>query len=588
MTSPPPESSLEVFLQGFGVSPGVRFAPAYVYRRAELSVPDYAIVASEVEWERQRFHHALSETRSQVKALQHQMLHTGQSGLFDAHLMILADEAMISTIDQEIAARLRNVEVLAVRYFETIAVTLDEQEDAYLCERAHDIRDIARRLLSNLAGQTDGAGPVFRQDCILVAEDLSPSEMAILSDSHIKAIVLQEGSSTSHTAILARARELPTIMGLPDLMNRVQGGDPLLVDGVQGRLYIAPSPERSREVLHLDAQRLAILSRFAQVKEEPRTRDGALITVSANIELPEELGSVVEHGAHGVGLFRTEFLFLGRRAEPSENEQTRIYKKVAEAVNGAPVILRTLDLGGDKLGWEQKQLMEVNPFLGCRAIRYCLERPALFRTQLRAVLRASVHTNIRLMYPMVSVLREVQDANALLASAQEELRNEGIPFNENLQVGVMIEVPSAALAADLIAPHVKFFSLGTNDLVQYTMAADRGNRSLARLYRASHPAILRLIHATVQAGKACGIWTGVCGEMAGDPLYIPLLIGLGVEELSVSPPFAPAVKALIRQLDGPMTKALAEKARACQTADEVDEACRNLVQEVLPEILELR
>ena len=420
-----------------------------------------------------------------------------------------------------------------------------------------------------------------------MASDLAPSDTATLNRDKTIGFATDLGSHTSHTAIMARALEIPAVVGLHDASTRVPAGAVVLVDGTRGLLIVNPTAQRLTYYGKLAQEQRHIRSELAALQgESAETLDGYRVILSANIELPSDSDAVIRHGAAGVGLFRTEFLYLSGDHLPTEDEQVEAYSSVATRTAPHPVIIRTLDLGGDKFVSHINTPLEVNPFMGWRAIRFCLAQQDIFKTQLRAVLRASRHENIRLMYPMISNVDEVLQANEVLEKAKQELRAEGKPFNENIEVGIMIEIPSAALAADILAPHVDFFSLGTNDLVQYTLAVDRVNERVAYLYEPAHPAIIRLIKHTIDTGREHGIWTGVCGEMAANLLIVPLLIGLGADELSVSPVMVPMVKRIIRCLKYSQALELGEAALQSRSASEILAQCRKLVEQIAPELLD--
>ncbi|HEY5621411.1 MAG TPA: phosphoenolpyruvate--protein phosphotransferase, partial [Pontiella sp.] len=458
----------------------------------------------------------------------------------------------------------------------------------YLSERAADIRDVTKRILANLAGETLDRMQKIKEPCIVAAHDLSPSDTASINRSLVKAFVTDLGSATSHTAIMAKALEVPAVVGLHNVTAVISSGDEVLLDGARGHVYIHPTPERVAEYRKRAEEQVHILQKLDTLRDKPpETRDGYLVPITANIELLDELNAVGARGAKGIGLFRIEFLFLGTGKLPDEDDQAAAYQKAAESQYPSPVTIRTLDLGADKLPAAFEKSDELNPFLGDRAIRLCLSRPELFKSQLRAILRASVHDNVRIMYPMVSCVQEVIEANKLLHDCMDELETRQIPFNREIQIGTMIEVPSAALIADIIAPHVNFFSLGTNDLIQYTMAVDRGNENVAHLYKPTHMAILRLIDHVVKVSQRNGLWTCICGQMAANPLMVPLLIGLGVDELSVSPSQVPIIKDVIRKLYYSDAVQLAQKSLMSRSSEQVDQLCHEMIERIAPEVLEI-
>jgi phosphotransferase system enzyme I (PtsI) len=502
--------------------------------------------------------------------------------------MVLDDRSFIEEVVQDIRNLRRNAEWAVREAADRYAQILASVEDDYLRERVVDVKDVARRILRNLqGGAAFSVGDLDRKH-IVVAHDLEPSETAAMRRDTVLGFATDMGSPTSHTAVMARALEIPAIVALHDITQRVTTGDEVLIDGNKGILIINPTPDQLEQYGRLAASRRKIERRFEGFRDRPaETPDGHRVTLSANIEGPEELDGVVESGAEGIGLFRSEFLYLSRDDVVSEEEQAQIYDQVAARLAPDPVIIRTLDLGGDKFFPGARLAAEANPFLGCRSIRLSLRHPESFKGQLRAILRASARGNVKMMYPMISSAFEVARANELLEEAKRELAAAAVPFQPDIQVGAMIEIPSAALTADVIAGHVRFFSLGTNDLVQYTLAVDRINENVAYLYEPTHPAVLKLVQLTIEAGHRHGIWVGVCGEMAADPVIVPLLIGLGVEELSVAPVAVPLVKDVIRSVEYGKAQELARKALACGSAAEVLEHCRSLISEVAPEVLEL-
>lgn len=586
------ESRKELEFKGIGVSKGIVSGPVLVLKTDLSPLPEYAISADKVAGEMVRLEAALIETRRQLHEIQHRVgkvMGSESAGIFEAHLHVVDDPSFLDEVYRDMREKRRNIERILYEVSERYANALSKMEDEYLRERASDIRDVTRRILQNLMGE---GGELLREldrPHVLVAYDIPPSDMAALDRRHILGIVTELGSATSHTAILARAMELPAIVGIGGVCSRLADGDHVILDGVRGILIQHPSPEREADYRRIARARAVIQKRLAALKEEEAvTLDGHSVALSANIEMPADVASVRAHGARGVGLYRSEYLYLMDDGNPSEEMQYKAYAEVARKMMPESVIIRTLDLGGDKLPATFKLPEESNPFLGWRAIRLCLDHPEMFKTQLRALLRASVHNpQLRIMYPMVSRASEVDQANALLEECKTELAAKKIPFRSDLEVGAMIEIPSAALTADQIAPKVRFFSIGTNDLVQYTLAVDRVNEHVAHLYEPTHPAILQLIRLTVDAGHRQGIWTGVCGQVAGNPLLVPLLLGMGVDEFSTSPGAVPAVKEVIRRIRLSEAQELAEAAREMSTGVEVLELCRALVRRVAPEILEL-
>ncbi|MDZ8120081.1 phosphoenolpyruvate--protein phosphotransferase [Pontiella agarivorans] len=581
----------EIALKGIGVSPGIAVYTCRLFSPQTEKAVRRSISADEVPVEIARFEEALIATHEQIKHIQKQVaevLGDEHASIFDAHILVVDDRTFIEEVIRSIKNELINVEPILQTVSNRYAEMLSKMEDSYLSERAADIRDVTKRILANLAGETIDRMKQVKEPCIVVAHDLAPSDTASIDRNLVKAFVTDLGSSTSHTAIMAKALEVPAVVGLHNITAVVSPGDLVLLDGAKGLVFVNPSEERLEEYRKRAEEQQQIRSELESLRDKaPETLDGYLVPITANIELLEELDGVDARGAKGIGLFRTEFLFLGAEKLPSEDEQAEAYIRAAKSQYPSPVVIRTLDLGADKMpvGFENPD--ELNPFLGDRAIRLCLARPELFKTQLRAILRASVYDNVRMMYPMVCCVREVRDANTLLRQCMMELSKEGIPFNQDIQIGTMIEVPSAALIADIIAPHVSFFSLGTNDLIQYTMAVDRGNENVAHLYTPTHMAIIRLIDHVVNVSHKYGLWTCVCGQMASTASFVPLLIGLGVDELSVSPSQAPLIKDVIRKLYYSSAVELAQKALNSHSAEHVERLCHDLIRTIAPEILEL-
>jgi phosphotransferase system enzyme I (PtsI) len=585
------DPSGELTLQGIGVSPGVAIGEVVVFALEGAAVPERIISDQDVPLEITRFEEALIKTRHQIAGIQRKVaeaLGEKHAGIFDAHLLVVDDRYFVEEVICELRGRHRNVETIlrdvAGRYVEM----LSSVEDDYLRERTADVRDVTRRIIKNLAGESMDRMDQLERPCIAVAHDFSPSDTAGMDRRIVHALVADLGSATSHTAIMARALEVPAVVGLHDISTQVGSGETILVDGGKGLVIVRPTSERLLAYAQKAEDQKMILCELATLQDKPsETKDGYYVPIAANIELPSEIPAINKYGARGIGLFRTEFLFLEEDHLPDEEEQMRVYSEVADRCAPDNVVIRTLDLGGDKFASAVKIAPEINPFLGWRAIRFCLANPGFFKIQLRAILRAAAGRNISMMYPMVSCLSEVLAANRILEECRQALKKEGLPCAEKLPVGIMIEIPSAALTADLIAPHVDFFSIGTNDLIQYTLAVDRVNENVAHLYMPTHISILKLIRKTVLAGHANRIPVAVCGQMAATPELVPLLIGLGVDELSISPPSVPMVKDVIRNLHYSECRTLAKEALRAGGCDSVAEQCRALLAKTSPEILEL-
>jgi phosphotransferase system enzyme I (PtsI) len=481
-----------------------------------------------------------------------------------------------------------NVEAAFQEFAQKYTATLSAIPDAYLRERAADMRDVTSRIMNNLLGNRQHPDlQNLREPCLLICEDLSPSEIATINRTFVLGFATEAGSKTSHTSIMARSLQIPAVVGVKDIVDKVTSGSHALLDGYNGSVVLNPTDQTLFEYGQLVRRQASIEEKLRSIQNLPAiTLDGIPIVLSANIEQSGDVAAVKLFGADGVGLFRTEYLFINRDSLPTEEEQYEAYRHVAAALKPCPVIIRTLDLGGDKFLSHLQIPAEMNPFLGWRAIRFCLEERDVFRAQLRAILRASVEANVQIMYPMISCYAEVEKANSFVEQYKAELRAEGLPFDENIQIGIMIEIPAAAVAADTLARRVKFFSIGTNDLIQYALAVDRLNERIAHLYEPTHPAVLRLIKSTADAAQRQGIWCGVCGEMAGDPLLTPLLLGLGVTELSIAPPVLPQVKYLIRRLKMEDAKQLAEFALNCESGKEILERSQALAKRIAPSLFE--
>ncbi len=584
-----PDSSKagERVLRGIPVSSGVCRGKILVLGKSSTALPAHSIAEADLPREWQRLEKALVQTRHQILEVQRkvgQAMGAEDAGIFDAHLLVLEDRTLIDEVTRLMERQKINVEQAFHQVAEKYATTLEAIDDEYLRERASDMRDVTARVLNNLLNRPHDMDLRHLQEpCVLVSYDLSPSLTATLDRTKVLGFATDIGSTTSHTAIMARSLQIPAVVGLHDASRHLATGDYVLLDGFNGYLVVNPTDQTLFEYGQLVRRRINLQDRLREVIDKPAvTLDGFRVRLAANIEQASDTESVTAYGADGVGLFRTEYLFINRDTSPSEEEQYQAYKTVAAALKPHPVVIRTLDLGGDKFLSHLQLPPEMNPFLGWRAIRFCLEERDLFRDQLRAILRASVDGAVKIMYPMISCLDELTKANELLDQCRAELRAEKVPFNEELEVGAMIEIPSAALTATALAKRAKFFSIGTNDLIQYTLAVDRLNEKIAHLYEPAHPAILNLIKTTVDSAHRQDIRVSVCGEMAGDPVYVPLLLGLGVDELSASPPSIPQLKFLIRRLKLSEAQSLAEFGLSCESGTEILARAKALVHRVAP------
>lgn len=576
-------------LTGIAASPGFASGPVFRFEREELPVREYAIPAEDVESELAAFHAALEKSRRDLVAIRDGIaaeLGEYDARIYDAHLMILDDPDLIHTVEKGVREMLLYPGYVFRAYMSRVAGALEKLEDEYLRERRADIVDCERRVLRELLGKGRSELEGLEAPAVIVAHDLGPSEVAMLPRERVLAFVLEVGGRTSHGAIVARGRGIPAVVSVRDALQHVRTGDTATVDGFEGRVEINPEPARRRE---FDA-RAERLRRKVEALEALRaapceTLDGRPVELGANLEQPEDVDAAVRAGAQSVGLFRTEFFYMNRVDLPGEEEQYRAYRHVTEAMQGRPVLFRTMDLGGDKVASYLGMTHETNPFLGLRGIRLALSSPEMFRTQIRAIYRASAHGKVRMMFPMVSSVDELARALRLRDEALEELRRDGRPFDPEVEVGIMIETPSAVWMADALARQSKFFSVGSNDLIQYTLAMDRDNERLSHLYEPLDPAVLRSIRHTVDAAHADGRWVGVCGEMASDPQNAVLLLGLGVDELSVPPPDLPRIKLAIRSVRHDAAKAIADEALACPSAAQVRRLVRKRVDTLLPSVL---
>jgi phosphotransferase system enzyme I (PtsI) len=553
-------------------------------------VPRYRIAPSQIPDEIGRFEAALIQTRMQILEMQQRIAESigaKDAAIFDAHLLVVEDRTLIDEVLRKLETDLCNVEWVFQEVATHYAETLTKIDDPYLRERALDIQDVTKRVIRNLQGKAPKTFLGLSEPHILIAHNLTPSDTASMNRERVLGIATDLGSRTSHTAIMARSLNIPAIVGLHDITAKLETGQTVLLDGTDGLLIVDPAPETLAQYAEIESRRARVVARLRELREtRSTTRDGRHIVLSANIELPEDVDAVKANGAEGIGLYRTEFLYLNRNSLPTEDEQYEIYRTVAARVRPDPLIIRTFDLGGDKLAPGTVDITdELNPFLGWRAIRFCLENIDIFKTQLRAILRAGAAGNVKIMFPMISGSDELRRAIAVLAECKEELLSLNIDIGEKIEVGAMIEIPAAALSADVLARQVDFFSIGTNDLIQYTLAVDRVNERIAHLYEPTHPAILRLLKMVADAGHANNIWVGVCGEMAGDVALIPLLLGFGVDELSASATLVPRVKRAVQSLSIPECQELVEEVLKLNAPSEVLACCLELADKRYGDLL---
>ena len=588
-TDSQPVPGAELRLAGIPASPGVVSGQLAVFAHEEVRIHPTPIQEDQVDNEMRRLEAALLKTREQIQKIKEQLAHSigeQETGIFEAHLLVAGDSTIVSAVRKQLQMRKICVEHVYQHVIHTYAQSLRQVEDPYLRERAADILDVGRRVIHNLLGRKLADIYALDAPSIILAHDLSPSDTALLNRQMALGFATEAGSTTSHTAIMARSLNIPAVVGLHEVLSRCESGAPVILDGYSGLLIVHPSEQTRYEYGQIEKRRHEVEQRLEALRDTPAvTTDGRRIVLSANVELPEDLPLITESGAEGIGLYRTEFMFLNRVQFPGEDEQTNIYRQVVQSSRPHLAIIRTLDLGGDKLPTHQGLDPEANPFLGWRAIRYCLERPEIFKVQLRAICRANPGGKIRVMFPMIATREELAAALTLLREAREELKAAGIPAAEEVEAGAMIEVPSAALIADRLAPMVQFFSIGTNDLTQYTMAADRTNERVASLYQPTHPGVLSLIRRVVEAARKNGIWVGVCGEMASDVVMTPVLIGLGVDEMSMGSVSVPRVKKAILSLSFGECEALALGILQMDSGEEVRRQLEQVAQEKYPELV---
>jgi len=576
-------------LKGIPASPGISIGKAFLFDTHEIiQVIKRPILDEEVSKEVHRFKEALNKTRQEISKIKDKIsreIGAEHGEIFSAHLLVLEDSMLIDEVITRIKKERLAVEYVFQDVLRKYVKAFSRIDDEYLKERVSDINDVGRRLMKNLIGAKHASLGELKEQVVVIAYDLSPSDTASMHKEKVIAFATDIGGRTSHTAIMAKSLEIPAVVGLEEITTIVKNGDHVIVDGNKGIVIVHPSQETIRscelERKGFEEHERSLLA----LRDLPaETKDGHKVDVGANIELPEEVPSVIYHGANGIGLYRTEYFYMNRPDLPTEEEHYEAYKVVAQKIAPHPVIIRTVDLGGDKFLSHLEVPPEMNPFLGWRAIRFCLARPDIFKIQLKAILRASVHGKLKMMYPMISGLEELRQANAIFKEVESELRASGIPFDENMEVGAMIEIPSAAIISDLLAKEVDFFSIGTNDLIQYSIAVDRVNEKIAYLYEPTHPGVLRLIKNIIENGHKEGIWVGMCGEMASEAELVPILLGFGLDEFSMSASILPEVKRVIRALTMPQAKEIAEKALTFSTGREVEEFARGKLKEIFPDV----
>ena len=580
----------EKIIKGIPVSPGIIIGKARLVDRSRVKILyQYLINGDQVNREVERFKEAIRTTEEQLTLLKERLPEqVSQHGfILDSCLMMLKDSMLNEATIQKILNEKINAEWALKKSFEEIKKIFTQIDDEYISTRINDVENVTEKILRNLSGEEQESLAEINERGIIVAHELSPADTTELNINRVMGFITDVGGRTSHTAIMAQALEIPAIVGLETATKLVEDGDILIVDGNTGDVIINPEDSAIIYYQEKQYQHEEFKSSVAQTSHLPAvTRDGLRIAVKGNIEFLEEVAAVIENGGDGIGLFRTEFLYLKSKGLPSEEELYQDYRDMAESILPDPVTIRTLDLGGDKFSSELEINREMNPALGLRAIRFCLKEPELFKSQLRAILRASAHGNVQLMFPMISGLQEILDAKKILDQVKEELDLKKIEYDRNLAMGIMIEVPSAVTMAEVLAQHVDFFSIGTNDLIQYGLAIDRINEHVAYMYQPFHPAILRMIQHVVKSAKDAGIGVSLCGEMAGDPLCVSLLLGLGITELSMNARSIPLVKKIIRSISVEEAHADFDTVIKLHTADEVRAHILEKIKVLVPELEE--
>lgn len=573
-------------LRGIPASPGVAIGKGFFLRR-ELPRSVLSTVPKEkVDDEVDSFRRAVARSREQIRGIQGEIQDRSSEPyqILSTHLALLEDSMLVDQTVRAIRENRFKADWAFNRVLKDLLETFHRIEDQYLRERGHDLRQIGHRILENLAGRGVESVASIQEPVIIVAHDLSPADTAQIQKSSVLAFATDVGSRTSHTAITARSLNIPAVVGLEKVTEEFGGAEEVIVDGEEGVVILDPTPEAVREYTEKKkaySVRIRDLAKFARLPAV--SKDGKALKLLANIEFPEEADLSLRSGAEGVGLYRTEFLYMNRKDLPSEEEHFQTYRRVAERFRTGPVTVRTLDLGGDKFASRIDLAAEMNPAMGLRAVRFCLREKEIFKQQIRAVLRASAYGNVRMMFPMISGVGELRAALAVVEEARAELRRRRVPFNKQMPVGIMVEIPSAALVADLLAREVDFFSIGTNDLIQYALAIDRINEHVSYLYEPLHPAILRLIRRIVEGGHEAGIPVSMCGEMAGEPKYAYVLLGLGLDELSMNAASIPRVKRIVRKSVAYEAKEFSGSLLAHGTAEEIGKILQRKLEELFPE-----
>ena len=574
--------------KGIGVSPGVVISTAVVLDAEDLLIPERHVPEGRTTDEITRFHQAVDSAIAEIATLRENVIaKAGKeiAAIFDVHIGILKDKSLLKQVEVEIVKQRTTAEFAVSVVMRRYAQAFLKMTDRYLSERVKDIHDIERRLLHTLIGQTHYDIAHLSRDVVIIAHDMLPSQTAALDRTHVKGFATDVGGRTSHTAIVARAMGIPAVVGLGNVTAEINSGDTIIIDGHHGVVIINPDEEQLTEHRESEKRRVVVEKTLAELLHMPgRTLDGHEVALMANIEVPEGIDEAIDRGAQGVGLYRTEFLYLTRETgEPSEDDHYQAYTESLRRLKGKPLVIRTLDLGADKYTQSKSSSPERNPFLGDRSIRMCLHDIPMFKRQLRAIMRASTQGDVRIMFPMISTLMELRQAKMVLYDVMEDLEDEGIEFRREIPIGMMIEVPSAALMADSFAKEVNFFSIGTNDLIQYTLAVDRTNEKVAGLFCPAHPAVLKLVRDVIRIGQRHNISVSVCGEMAGEPLYTLLLLGLGLTLFSMNGPDIPEVKKIIRSTTLEHARQVARRVMSFDSERQVMHFLREETRKLVPE-----
>jgi len=572
--------------KGIGVSPGVAICQAAVVDAEDFDIPLRHVPVDLAQVEGTRLREAIAKSKKELQELSKRTadrIGKETARIFDFHLTLLEDKSLLRKFTDAITAEHVSAEYAVATVLRGYAKEFLAMPE-YLAERVKDVYDIEKRVLRNLIGQKRQSLTKLKQDVIVLAHDLTPSQIAAIDRRHVLGLGIDAGGATSHTAIVARAMGMPAVVGLNDVSAEVTTGDLVIVDGNRGVVVVDPSEAAIEDYQRLAKRQVEFHHSLDAIRDLPATtQDGHEIMLLGNIEFPDEAKAVLEHGGQGIGLYRTEFLYLGTDTEPNEEDHYRAYREVIKLIDGHGVVIRTVDLGADKHTQSRARMPERNPFLGCRSIRFCMQHIPMFKTQIRAILRAAVDADVSLLFPLVTNLLELRQAKTIIRDVMEDLEEENIEFRHDIPIGMMVETPSAGLQADAFAKEVDFFSIGTNDLVQYTLAVDRGNEKVASLFSEAHPAVLRLIKEVIRTGQRQGVPVALCGEMGGDPLYTMLLLGLGLRTFSCSPPVIPEVKKVIRSVTMEHARQVARRVMSFDSDKETVNFLRAELRKVMPE-----